>query len=101
VERLAIFPNRVNFEVAQVVSRNQIEARVWERGVGETLACGSGACAITVAAQLHGYIGSKVDIKLGGGTLGVEWDGAGEVFLNGPAEIVFSGEWPDENVTTD
>ena len=100
VERLAIFPNRVNFEVARVLSRNEIEARVWERGVGETLACGSGACAIAVAARLRGYIGSKVDIKLGGGTLGVEWDGAGEVFLSGPAEIVFSGEWPDENVKT-
>jgi len=95
VENLAIFPNRVNFEVARVVNRQQIEARVWERGVGETLACGSGACAITVAAQLYGYIDNKVDIKLPGGTLGVEWDGGGEVFLSGPAEIVFSGEWPD------
>jgi len=95
-----IFPNRVNFEVARVVSREQIEARVWEKGVGETLACGSGACAIAVLAQLHDYIRSKVDIKLPGGILGVEWDGVGEVFLSGPAEIVFSGEWPDENVKT-
>jgi len=100
VEHLAIFPDRVNFEVARVVSRNEIEARVWERGVGETLACGSGACAIAVAAQLYGYISSKVVIKLGGGILSVEWDGAGEVFLSGPAEIVFSGEWSDENVKT-
>jgi diaminopimelate epimerase len=100
VEHLSIFPDRVNFEVARVVSRKQIEARVWERGVGETLACGSGACAITVAAQLYGYIDNKVDIKLPGGILGVEWDGAGEVFLSGPAEIVFNGEWPDENVET-
>ena len=101
VERLSIFPDRVNFEVARVVSRNEIEACVWERGVGETLACGSGACAITVAAQLYGYIDNKVDIKLPGGILGVEWDGAGEVSLSGPAEIVFNGEWPDENVKTD
>jgi len=100
VERLAIFPNRVNFEVVRVVSRQQIEARVWERGVGETLACGSGACAIAVAAQLHGYVDSKVDIKLPGGVLEVEWDGAGEVLLSGPAELVFTGEWPDENVKT-
>ncbi len=100
VEHLAIFPNRVNFEVARVVNREQIEARVWERGAGETLACGSGACAIAVSAQLHDYIDSKVDIKLQGGILRVEWDGAGEVFLSGPAEIVFSGEWPDENVKT-
>ncbi|MFC2067170.1 diaminopimelate epimerase [Chloroflexota bacterium] len=96
VERLAIFPNRVNFEVARVVNRQRIEARAWERGVGETLACGSGACAIAVAAQLHGYIDNKVDIKLPGGLLGVEWDGTGDVLLSGPAEIVFAGEWPDE-----
>jgi len=101
VENLPIFPNRVNFEVAQVMNRKKIEARVWERGVGETLACGSGACAVAVAARLYGYIDNKVDIKLPGGVLGVEWDGAGEVFLSGPAEIVFSGEWPNENVKTD
>lgn len=101
VEHLPIFPDRVNFEVARVVNQKQIEARVWERGVGETLACGSGACAITVAAQLYGYIGKKVDVKLPGGTLVVEWDGAGEVFLSGPAEIIFNGEWPDETIKTD
>ncbi len=93
VEHLAIFPNRVNFEVANVMSRQRIEARVWERGAGETLACGTGACAIAVAAQLCGYIDNKVDIKLPGGILQVEWDGIGEVFLSGPAEIVFTGEW--------
>ncbi|MFC2025350.1 diaminopimelate epimerase [Chloroflexota bacterium] len=98
VENLPIFPNRVNFEVVRVISRQQIEARVWEQGVGETLACGSGACAITVAAQLHGYIDNKADIKLPGGILEVEWDGIGEVFLSGPAETVFSGEWLDENL---
>jgi len=96
VEQHKIFPNRVNFEVARVISRQLIEARVWERGVGETLACGTGACAIAVIAQLHGYIDNKVDIKLPGGMLGVEWDGAGEVFLSGPAEMVFTGEWPSE-----
>jgi diaminopimelate epimerase len=101
VERHNIFPNRVNFEVARMLDRKHIEARVWERGVGETLACGSGACAIAVLAQLRDYIDSKVEIKLPGGTLGVEWDGVGEVFLSGPAEIVFSGEWPDENVKKD
>ena len=95
VERHKAFPARTNFEVARVINREQIEARVWERGVGETLACGSGACAIAVAARLLGYIDSKVDVKLPGGILGVEWDGEGEVFLSGPAEIVFTGEWPD------
>jgi diaminopimelate epimerase len=100
VEQHEIFPNGVNFEVARVINRKQIEARVWERGVGETLACGSGACAIGVLAQLHNYVDNKVDIKLPGGILGVEWDGVGEVFLSGPAEIVFRGEWLDENVKT-
>jgi diaminopimelate epimerase len=85
----------VNFEVANVISRKQIEVRVWERGVGETLACGSGACAVAVASQLLGYVDSKVDIKLPGGILEVEWDRVGEVLFSGPAEIVFSGEWPD------
>jgi len=93
VEQHKMFPSRVNFEVANVISRQQIEARVWERGVGETLACGSGACAVAVAAQLLGYIDNKVDIKLPGGTLEVEWDKVGEVLLGGPAEIVFTGEW--------
>ncbi|MFC2001854.1 diaminopimelate epimerase [Chloroflexota bacterium] len=96
VEQLPIFPNRINFEVARVLSRTKIEARVWERGVGETMACGSGACAITVAANLLGYIDDKVEINLPGGVLSVEWNGTGEVLLSGPAEIVFEGEWPDE-----
>ncbi len=95
VENLDIFPNRVNFEVARVISPGQIEARVWERGVGETLACGSGGCAITVAAQLLGFTDNKVDIKVTGGLLHVEWDGKGEVLLSGPAEIVFEGQWPE------
>ena len=96
VENLDIFPNRTNFEVARVINRHQIEARVWERGVGETLACGSGACAIIVAAQLLGYADNKADIKLPGGILGVSWNGTGEVSLSGPAEMVFEGDWPDE-----
>ncbi len=93
VEHLAVFPRRTNFEVANVVNRGQIDARVWERGAGETLACGSGAGAIAVAAQKYGYIDNKVDIALPGGLLKVEWDGAGEVFLSGPAEKVFTGVW--------
>lgn len=96
VERHQAFPNRINFEVVRVLDRHQVEARVWERGVGETLACGSGACAIGVAARLHGYVDNEVDIKLPGGVLAVAWDGVGEIFLSGPAETAFSGEWPDE-----
>lgn len=95
VENLPILPNRVNFEVARVLDKGHIEARVWERGVGETLACGSGTCAITVASKLLGYTGSKVDIELRGGVLNAEWNGNGEVILGGPAEIVYEGIWPD------
>jgi diaminopimelate epimerase len=100
IEQNKIFPKGVNFEVARVVDRTRIEARVWEHGVGETLACGSGACAITVAAQLHGHIGKKGEIRLPGGMLEVEWDGSGEVFLIGPAETVFTGEWLDGRLPT-
>jgi diaminopimelate epimerase len=95
VEHYNIFPNRVNFEVARIVSGEEIEARVWERGAGETLACGTGACAIDVAAKLLGYIGDKLNIKLPGGTLNLEWDSEHEVMLGGPVEIVFTGEWSE------
>ena len=93
VEHHAIFPNRVNFEIVNVNSRDHLTARVWERGSGETLACGTGACGIAVASILGGHTGNTVDITLPGGTLKVDWDGQGEVFLEGPAEEVFSGEW--------
>ena len=95
MENHAMFPRRTNFEVAKVLSPGQIEVRVWERGVGETLACGTGACAVAVAAQLLGFTGQETGIKLPGGALFIEWDGAGEVFLSGPAEIAFTGEWPE------
>jgi len=93
VEMHPMFPQRTNFEVVRVLSREKIEARVWERGVGETLACGSGACAIAVAAQLLDYVEPQVDIILKGGTLTVSWDRVGEVLLTGPVEEVFTGEW--------
>lgn len=95
VERLPVFPHRVNFEIARVLNPKHLEARVWERGVGETLACGSGACAISVASKLLGYTGSKIEISLPGGILDTEWNGAGEVILGGPTETVFEGKWPD------
>jgi len=95
VEHHKMFPERTNFEVVRLLGNGRIEARTWERGAGETLACGSGACAIAVAASLHGYIKDKASIKEPGGTLEVEWDGAGEVFLSGPTEKVFSGDWPE------
>jgi len=97
VERHAIFPQRTNFEIARVLSSGKIEARVWERGVGETLACGSGACAIAVVAHLLSQVGTEVDIMLRGGVLTVLWDGVGEVVLSGPVEEVFSGQYPDSD----
>ena len=96
VEMYPVFPQRSNFEVARVLDRRRIEARVWERGVGETLACGSGASAIAVAARLLDYADNEVDIILAGGTLTVSWDGMGEVLLSGPVEEVFAGEWPEQ-----
>ncbi len=93
IEHHAIFPNRVNFEIVNIASPTHLTARVWERGSGETLACGTGACGIAVASMLCGHSRETVDITLPGGTLKVDWDGDGEVFLEGPAEEVFSGEW--------
>ena len=93
MEHHSIFPNRVNFEIVNVDSLDHLTARVWERGSGETMACGTGACGIAVASILGGYTGNAVDITLPGGTLTVNWDGEGEVFLEGPAQEVFNGEW--------
>jgi diaminopimelate epimerase len=96
VEHHAAFPERVNFGVAHVNASDRMEVRVWERGVGETLACGSGCCAAMVAARLHHRVGDRVEIEQPGGLLTVEWDGKGDVYLSGPAEFVFEGEWPED-----
>ncbi len=93
VENHSIFPRRVNFEIVNVDNPTHLTARVWERGSGETLACGTGACGIAVASILGGHTDNTVSITLPGGTLKVDWDGQGEVYLEGPAEEVFSGEW--------
>ena len=95
VERHPMFPQRVNFEIANVVDGARLKARVWERGSGLTMACGTGACAITVAARLHDYIGDEVIVALPGGELTVRWPGQGEVVMEGPVEEVFDGEWPE------
>jgi diaminopimelate epimerase len=92
VEYHPMFPKRVNFEVVNVVDRRHLNVRVWERGAGLTMACGSGASAAAVAARLHGYTDEQVDITMPGGVLTLAWDGAGEVFLEGPVEQVFQGE---------
>jgi diaminopimelate epimerase len=96
VEVHEAFPARVNFGVAQVISEERMDVRVWERGAGETLACGSGCCAAMVMAHVKGLVGDRVDITQPGGVLTVEWDGLGDVYLTGPAEFVFEVEWPVE-----
>jgi diaminopimelate epimerase len=98
VEHHPLFPRRVNFGVARVLARDRMEARVWERGAGETLACGTGVSAAMVAARLKGLVDDRVTIAQPGGALQLEWDGAGEVFLTGPAVEVYEGEWPDLEV---
>lgn len=87
------FPNRVNTEFVKVLDRNIVKMRVWERGSGETLACGTGACAVAVACILNGLTENKVTVQLLGGDLLIEWDReADKVYMTGPAEVVFDGE---------
>lgn len=93
IEHNEIFPDRVNFEIVNIDGPNQLSARVWERGSGETMACGTGACAIAVAATLLNICTNPVDITLPGGILTIDWNKTGEVFMDGPAREVFSGEW--------
>ncbi len=93
VEHHPLFPRRTNFEAARVLDRGHMEMRVWERGAGPTLACGTGACASVVAANLHGWVDKDVEVSLPGGSLRISWDGEGPVYMTGPAERVFWGEW--------
>lgn len=93
-ENNAVFPDRVNTEFVNVKDRKNLDMRVWERGSGETLACGTGTCATVVAAILNGYVDNDVTVHLIGGDLEISWSGneADSVFMTGPAETVFSGE---------
>jgi len=95
VEIHEAFPNRVNAEFIQIVSPDEMIMRVWERGSGETQACGTGACASAVAGVLTGRTARKVLCHLPGGDLLLEWPKDGPVFMTGPATEVFSGVWPD------
>lgn len=92
-QHLERFKNRVNVGFLQIGSRSKARLRVYERGVGETLACGSGACAAVVAGIRRGALDNAVEVEMRGGTLRITWDGAdGHVFLTGPAVTVFTGE---------
>ena len=94
IEHAPIFPNRTNTEFAKILSRDRIRMRVWERGAGETMACGTGACATLAAAVANGLTDRKAALELNGGTLEIEWDEkTNHVFQEGPAEFVFDGEW--------
>ncbi len=90
------FPRRVNAEFVQVLSRTEVRMRVWERGSGETLACGSGACAVCVAGVLSGHTGRKILAHLPGGDLELHWADDGHVHMTGPAVEVFSGDWEEK-----
>lgn len=93
LEHDKIFPDRCNIEFAQVTASGDIRTRVWERGSGITMACGTGACATAVAAALTGRSGRTSRILMDGGTLCIEWrEGNGHVYMTGPAEFVFDGE---------
>ena len=92
-EKSSVFPESVNTEFVRVIDRNTVEMRVWERGSGETLACGTGACAVAVACILNGYTEDQVTVKLLGGDLKIFWDREVDlVYMTGPAEVVFDGE---------
>lgn len=87
------FPNKVNAGFMQVIDRNHIQLRVFERGAGETLACGTGACAAVVSGILQGVLGNEVDVQLPGGKLRIQWEGIGKpVMMTGPATSVFHGQ---------
>ena len=94
IEASAHFPNRVNVEFVKVLNGRELQQRTWERGSGETLACGTGACAVCVAGVLVGRTGRSVQIHLRGGDLAIEWNEAdNHVYMSGPAVEVFSGDW--------
>lgn len=96
LETHPLFPRRANIEFARVRDAEHIDMRVWERGSGETLACGTGATATLVAAASDGLCGRRAEIRLPGGTLTIEWDArTNHAWMTGPAEVSFTGEWTD------
>jgi diaminopimelate epimerase len=94
VEHHPWFPRRINFEICQVIDREHMVMRVWERGAGITLACGTGACASMAVAHRHQLVDSSVDIRLPGGHLRLDWSGSGPLMMTGPAAFVYDGLWP-------
>ncbi len=96
IENHNSFPQRTNVEFVQIINQQEVKMRVWERGAGETLACGTGACATAVASMLNDKVGRKVTVHLRGGDLFIEWTGDNKVYMTGPAEEVYKGTvFPD------
>lgn len=96
LEKDSHFPKKTNVEFVEQLSDSHFRMRVWERGAGVTMACGTGTCATVVAAILNGKVSKSADVTLDGGRLHIEWDGNPEshVFMTGPAEKVFEGNYP-------
>ena len=94
IEHSAAFPRGCNVGFARILSKTEIELRVWERGVGETLACGSGACAAVAILSQRGQVGAEVVVRLPGGVLEIQWQGRGHsLWMTGPATFAFEGVW--------
>jgi diaminopimelate epimerase len=92
IENHELFPRRTNVEFVQIINRSEVRQRTWERGAGETLACGTGASAVCVAGALNGLTEKKILNHLSGGDLELDWAGDGSLYMTGPAVEVFSGE---------
>lgn len=97
-EKNPLFPTTVNASFCRAVDSTHLETRIWERGSGPTMACGSGACATLVAAAHAGACGRKASVRLPGGELFIEWTESGSVFMTGPAEVSFSGVWKPDRI---
>lgn len=95
VENDSRFINRTNVEFVEVIDSHNIKMRVWERGSGETLACGTGACACVVSSIVNGYTDKEVNVELLGGSLKIEWAEDGHIYMTGPANKVFEGEYEE------
>lgn len=93
IEKHPAFPSKTNVEFVSVLNPETLRMRVWERGAGITRACGTGACASVVAAVINGKTGRKVTVKLDGGDLYIDWPEQKNIFMTGPAEEIFDGEW--------
>ena len=96
VEKHNMFPNRINFEIVNVISDTVVKARIFERGVGETLSSGTGSSACAIICMNHNLVENKIKVQVPGGSLYVSWDKEKEVYLEGPTVEVFTGKWPME-----